>query len=248
MSAGEMLFFYVATGSRYVEEARQSAASCRRHMKSSRVVLLTPDDCDVGEFDEIIPFGSGIADPHELKVAGISAFCEQERSSAVFLDSDTFIVGEVSELGTILERFDLAAAHAPIRLQSNLRPAMGTLLTGAPPSYPELNTGVIAFRCNQTVREAFSAWLTLYRIHAATNLPRRDQPSFREVTYQSSMRLATLPPEYNCVFQRPVGICGPVKILHGRGDHALLGKQINKTSTFRAVISKKFLKDCIVLT
>ena len=249
LSAPRMLFFYVATGPVYIAEARHSALSCRRQMASSRAVLLTPDDCDTTGFDEVVKFGSEFADPKEMKIAGIAAFSEAGAPRAIFMDSDTFVVSDVSELDELLDRYDLAAAHAPIRLQSNMRPEMGIFLTGAPQSYPEFNTGVIAIRRSLAVQEMLSAWLALYRVHAtkAPPLRMRDQPSFREVTYKSSLRISTLPPEYNCVFRRPTGLCGPVKILHGRGNHEQLAKLLNRTVTFRAVSAERFLTSVVVV-
>ena len=43
-----------------------------------------------------------------------------------------------------------------------------------------------------------------------------DQPSFRKALYESSLRLATLPPEYNCRLPFPGFLHDPVRILHGR--------------------------------
>ncbi|MCP4383002.1 MAG: hypothetical protein GY798_16535 [Hyphomicrobiales bacterium] len=249
MSDG-LVFVYVATGEKYVEEARRSADSCREQMPSSRIALFTPDDCDARGFDEVVPFGSEFKDdPFELKIAGIASACETVGPCAVFLDSDTYVIGDVTDLGEILDRFDLAAAHAPIRLQSNERPQMSVFLSGAPRSFPEFNTGVIAFRCSAAVQQLFLTWLELYREQLAKFSPLRthDQPSFREVTYKSDLQIATLPLEYNCVFWRPMGLCGAVKILHGRGNYPVLAEHLNETLTFRAVTIERYLPNLVIV-
>ncbi|MCP4309552.1 MAG: hypothetical protein GY788_32680, partial [bacterium] len=111
MPSDSLVFVYVATDADDIEEARRSALSCREHMPSSRIVLFTPDDCDATGFDEVVRFGSEFRhDPDEMKIAGIAAACEMEGPRAVFLDSDTCVIGDVTELDEILDRFDLAAA------------------------------------------------------------------------------------------------------------------------------------------
>jgi hypothetical protein len=244
-----LTFVYVATGDRYIAEARQSARSCRLHMPACRLLLLTPDAVESDGFDEVIPFGGGIKDPFELKIAGMAAVPEER---FVFLDTDTYALDSVEDIGDVLDRFDLAAAQAPVRLQSYLWPETARFLVGAPPCFPEFNTGVIAFKRGPAVAEVLGNWLALYREHAGEVPPPRtqDQASFREVAYMSGLRLATLPPEYNCRFPYPSGLCGPVKMLHGRGTAEHLegmGRALNRSHAFRAVNGDRFLPHSVLI-
>lgn len=43
-----------------------------------------------------------------------------------------------------------------------------------------------------------------------------DQPAFTPALIKNDLREVILPPEYNCRFILPIGLCGMVKILHGR--------------------------------
>jgi hypothetical protein len=244
-----LTFVYVATGEGYIAEARQSARSCRLHMPACRLVLLTPDSVGPDGFDEVIPLAGGIDDPFELKIAGMATVAEER---FVFLDTDTYALASVEDIADLLDRFDLAAAQAPVRLQSYLWPETAKFLVGAPPCFPEFNTGVIGFKRGPVVAEMLGRWLQLYREHAKQLPPPRtqDQASFREVVYMSSLRLATLPPEYNCRFPYPSGLCGPVKMLHGRANAAELermGRALNRSRDFRAVNRDRFLSHSVLI-
>jgi hypothetical protein len=244
-----LAFVYVATGERYIAEAQQSARSCRLQMPACRLLLLTPDAVEPDGFDEVIPFAGGIADPFELKIAGMAAVTEER---FVFLDTDTYALASIEDIGDLLDRFDLAAAQAPVRLQSYLWPETAKFLVGAPPCFPEFNTGVIGFKRGPAVTEMLGRWLDLYREHARQVPPPRtqDQASFREVVYMSGLRLATLPPEYNCRFPYPSGLCGPVKMLHGRADEAELermGRALNRSRDFRVVNRDRFLSHSVLI-
>ncbi len=245
----DLTFVYAATGAKYLHEAAASAASCRRHMPGCRILLLTPDDTAVAGFDEVVAFGTGIADPFELKVAGIAA-ADAERF--VFLDTDTFVLGDLGDIDRLLDRFDLAAAQAPVRLQSNLWPETEPFLRDAPGCFPEFNTGVIAFRRSAGLADMLARWRDLQRRHARSTPPPRtqDQASFRAAVFLSDLRIATLPPEYNCRFPFPTSVCGEVKILHGHGEPARLaeiGRLLNRKRGFRLITREAFLADSVIL-
>jgi hypothetical protein len=247
--AAGFAFVYVATGTRYVAEAVRSAVSCRVHMPNRKILLLTPDEVDHEVFDVVISFGRDIGDPFLLKIAGIAA-AGVERF--VFLDTDTYLLDDISELDELLDRFDIAAAHAPVRLQSNLWPQAREFLEGIPICFPEYNTGVIALRNSPRMRAMFAGWKADYLVHTRSAQPPRtqDQASFRSAVYRSELRIATLPPEYNCRFNYPVSVCGKVKLLHGRGDLSYLdrvGREVNRKSGFRVVTRDSFLADSLIL-
>ncbi len=159
----------------------------------------------------------------------------------LFLDSDTYVCSDLDDLFALLEVFDLAAVHAPTRAMHEV--------DGVPDSFPELNSGVILFRRCAAVDALFSKWAGLF----ARNLDRLqrdeirwlrpaheqvhvlgDQGAFREALCRSEVRIATLPPEYNCRFTTPGFVDGPVKILHGRGvDLSEVAARINAVTTWR---------------
>ena len=187
-----MNFVYVATGEKYLREAAQSALSCRRCVPGCRTILVTPDASPPDGFDEVVAFGSGIRDPFELKIAGIEAVSFPR---FVFLDTDTYLLGDISDIDDLLDRFDLAAAQAPSSPPIQHLAESAVFLENAPACFPEFNTGVIAFRRSADVGRMLAAWLALHKQHARQQPPPRtqDQASFREVVFTSGLRVARPP-------------------------------------------------------
>jgi hypothetical protein len=196
---------YVATGDqRFVEQAGVSVRSVRRAMPRLRSVLFTNRHVVPTDFDEVVQIES-TGDSY-LDKPTFLARSPFERS--LFLDADTYVGRNVEEVFALLERFDVAAAHAPNRSTKDV---------GVPPSFPELNTGVIGFRKSGAVAQLFERWRKLYLMDGA-DAPSRDQPSFRRAVYESGTTLAVLPPEYNCRFRMAGFYNLPIAILHGYAE------------------------------
>jgi hypothetical protein len=134
-----------------------------------------------------------------------------------------------------LERFDLAAAHAPYRAQYQIREV--------PDCFPEFNTGVLLFRKSEQTGLLFERWVQIYSedgekpltwlFPGGASLYRHaipNQPAFRRALYESGLRIATLPPEYNCRVPFPGFLHTKVKIIHGR-IHSItrISEELNKT-------------------
>jgi hypothetical protein len=145
------------------------------------------------------------------------------------------MVDDSRELFSLLERFDLAAVHAPYRAQYQV--------CEVPDCFPEFNAGVLLFRKSEQTELLFERWVQIYREdglkplnwlfpggaswyrHAIPN-----QPSLRRALYESGLRIATLPPEYNCRFPFPGFLHTKVKIIHGRvHSFAKISEELNKT-------------------
>jgi hypothetical protein len=227
-------FLYIATGRRHLDEMLASVASLRRHMPEFPVVLWT-DQADVptGLFDEI----RRIENPRHSFIDKIAPLCDTPFERTVFLDTDTILCEPVRDLFEILDRFELAVAHAPFRHD---RPF------ATPNCFAELNTGVMAYRRTDGVRALFRDWLGLYEKEVAgTGRMDSDQPAFREAAYRSNVPLYVLPSEYNLrtVMPAAVGRC-KVRIIHGRGrDMAAVERWVNASRSIRL-----FLPDPLQLT
>jgi hypothetical protein len=90
-----------------------------------------------------------------------------------------------------------------------------------PDAFPELNTGVIAFRRTAGLERLLSAWLEEYDRLAPLKPPSKDQAAFRKVAYSAKdVRMAVLPPEFNTRFGMAGFYNQKVRILHGWGDPA----------------------------
>jgi hypothetical protein len=176
-----------------------------------------------------------IANPTHGPEDKIISMAMSPYEETLFLDSDTYMTDDSREVFALLEQFDLAAAHAPYRAQYRVREV--------PDCFPELNSGVILFRKSEQMRSLFGRWLQIYRDDRVNPVDwlfpggaawyRRaipNQPSFRRAVYESGLRIAVLPPEYNCRVPFPGFVHTKVKIIHGRSDCLpTLAKELNKT-------------------
>ncbi len=221
---------YVAKGEKYIDEACRSAASLKVHLPELPVTLFSDVTLERSCFDSVISISSS---PYSIRdKAANLAYSPYEHT--LYLDSDTYVADDISELFHLLDVFDLAAAHAPARRAFQVNDVPG--------SFPEFNAGVILFKKSSKILGFLDQWLELYdrniRKEAPPGIPKgkiaerypfRDQPSFREALYHSDLRIATLTPEYNCRIGSLGYINGPVKILHGRHPRlSELASQLNQ--------------------
>jgi hypothetical protein len=237
---------YVATGERHIREAAASLRSLWRHEPGTRVTMYvdglsrehlsgwgmpaSPDKDLLEVLDHPDPSYSWADKPAALAEGG----GEDER--ILFLDTDTRICGSIADLFELLDAFGLAAAHAPIRLDAR-QPE--SLAGRVPASFPELNTGVIAFRRTAAVADLLERWRVLHRetLRSMDRGSLGDQSTFRVALYESEVRFTVLPPEDNCRFVFPTYVHGPVRILHGRGaDLERIERELNATSGPRVYV------------
>lgn len=225
---------YVATGRRYLGETLISARSVRRRLPGVPILLYTDQtDLPAGVFDEV----RRLENPRHGFIDKIAPLCNTPFERTVFLDTDTLACAPFDDLFTLLDRFDLAVAHAPFRHD---RPFV------TPNCFAELNTGVVAYRRTPEMTALFREWLRVYEAEvAATGRMDSDQPAFRDALYRSRIPFYVLPPEYNLrtVMPAAVGRC-QVRIIHGRGpDMAALERWVNASRSIRL-----FLPSALQLT
>ena len=209
---------YIATGALHTGAARRSAASLRQTNPGLPVALFT-DQPDPGpEFDVV----EDVPDPHARSKIDCLGRAPFERT--LYLDTDTRIVGDLSGVFRLLERFDLAAAQRP---RQPRRIARGRQWRhDVPPQFPEYNAGVLLYRRTPAVLDFFrhwkAAWLELGR--------GGDQITFRELLWASDLRLATLPREYNTrryhLIDRLTRSGPPPVVLHLNRYHPKKGRRL----------------------
>lgn len=208
-SAGILL---IATSKKHLAEAGLCVRSIRRHTEIP-ITLCTPYQTDLPVAVVKTPnYSQSFLDKvHYIRSS------PYERT--LFLDTDTLVLRpDALEVLDVLDRFDMALAHAPI-------PDCGLVkLSDMPASFPELNTGVIGFKRSSTVDALLGAWMDLYEQHLKEHRERptshfiHDQPALRKVLYDSPIRLAALPHVFNYRFSRDlrIGQLKSVRILHNR--------------------------------
>ena len=100
-------------------------------------------------------------------------------------------VGDFTDIFDMLERFDIAAAHDQNR--HALYVADRISAHTFPNAFPQINSGMLAFRKSPATTAFLQSWKTAVQEHDIG----KDQPSLRELAWNSDLRFAILPPEYN---------------------------------------------------
>jgi hypothetical protein len=175
---------FVATGAGYRALARRAAESVARASPGLPIDLHTDEAVDPGVFASV----TVIDNPwHRSRIDAMAA-TRFERT--LHLDADVLALADLRDAFDVLDRFDVALAHDQAR---NSPAANAVWRKPLPPAFPQFNGGVIAYRRTPQVLAFLRLWAETLR---ETGM-RKDQPSLRELLWDSDLRIATLPPEYN---------------------------------------------------
>jgi hypothetical protein len=188
---------------KYVKEASKSASSFRKYLPDARYYLYTnfeAEDAGLEVFDEVVLRDFVVPDLFRNRVhlngqmfVKHAAMLDIDEDHVLYLGADTYALkDDVSEIERALERFDIAAAHAPVRINTELG---NSPIPEVPKSFPELNCDLILYRNNSEVRSFIENWKSAYAEDLFSHP--HDQGTFRYCLYKSTLRLCVLPPEYN---------------------------------------------------
>lgn len=187
---------FIATGRKYVQAGIRSAKTARKYCPNLAIHLFT----DKENFDWLQsgqvphPFSSLeiITDPYHRSKVDYMARTPFDQT--LYLDTDTAINADISEMFRLLERFDIAMAHAMHRGPGRLK----KLRLDLPGAFPEFNTGVVLYKKSPAVLQCLNQWEVFFK-ETGKELT-NDQTTLRELLWSSDLRIATLPPEYNMRF------------------------------------------------
>lgn len=223
-------FCYVADCEAYVDEAMISIASLRRHMPDVPVALVT-----LPEFFRTDPAVTDWVELRQTRKGPIvktdSWLAPYER--VVLLDTDMLILGDLTDVLPLLDKFDLICAVEP-----NARPDHG-IESGVPPAFPEPNNAFFAFRKTEEVQRFFETWQAEWdRLQQVRGIT-ANQPAFRIALWKSdAIRHLSIGNEYNLIIHANCGVSGPVKILHDRStDRGWMAGIVNRHIGPRAVVA-----------
>jgi hypothetical protein len=213
---------YIATGEAFRSEAMTSARSLKSVWPDIPIALFCdgPVDADCFDLVEIIEAEGGNID--KVRYIARSPF---ERT--IFLDTDTFCLQAFPEMLALLDCYDLVITHESGRFSTRrigTDPEIYIKVGDVPDSFPEFNSGVIAFRRDPKVTDLFGRWLdACYEWRRAPVPIFQDQPALRQVIYGSDLRIATMTGEYNFRLGCPGYARTAIKIIHGRWTYSNLG-------------------------
>jgi hypothetical protein len=208
--------YIITRDARYIELLVNSAASLKRVMPDLPITVFSQFPLESSCFEKVIRV-EGSEDAFYDKTL---FFQQTPYDRTLFIDADIYVAEPVPELFSLLDHFDFAATHEEYLSTDwwNRYPR-----PDIPRSFPEFNTGVLAYRRSPQMDSVLKNWSALYRafleVHPGQEI--NDQPFFRAAVYSSSARIATLTREYNCKFRGQGYLNGPVKILHGHVDRQL---------------------------
>lgn len=204
--------FYVAAGQKYVDEACTSARSLKKIDPSLNISItcnLKPKDTDL--FDHITLIDEPVKSRNEgllFKTKYLYTLSPYERT--LFVDTDTFFIGEIKSGFAILDYFDVSMTLDPPDTHYPIS-SSGDRIDCKP-----VNTGVIFFKKNEANDRLFKEWLEIYsqKLSHNRNLRESDQTSFTEALMHSSARFYPLSTEWNTRFCFINTLQEPVRILH----------------------------------
>ena len=179
---------YIAFGDRYVDEVLFSAATLKA-VSDLHVTLFTDRKVASRNIDSVVE----IEPDH--KRPKVDHLPRTPYDLTLYLDSDTQIERDVTDVFAILDRFDLAAVHDHSRKSSRWASVIPEY-DAIPYAFPEYNAGVVLFRKSPRLDGFFRLWQEhFHRYRKATK--GQDQASFRIALWQSELQIHTLPFEYN---------------------------------------------------
>ncbi len=213
-------FFYVATGKTFYEETLESYKSLKQYMPEAKVTIYTDQEVDESlGFDQVVK----IEEPRFSFYDKVPPILDPPYDKVVFLDTDTIIADDLSDLFVMLEQYDFAIAHASFRGWKGYE-------YGVPEAFAEGNSGVLAYQKNAAFREMLEEFLALYEEQLKRDAGKKSptQPPLRAALYRATkLRILILPPEYNFRVSFPCFAGGNmrVKVIHGRGGPLFLAKR-----------------------
>lgn len=209
---------YIATNEKFVQQAFRSAETLKR-VSDVHCTLITDAEYEHDLIDNIVVEENPADRPDNAYKAYNIHKSPYDRT--IYLDADTYMRTDISGLFDILDDFELAVTHAPVRNTGRIN--------SIPEWFPEYNCGVMVYDTAET-EEFFQHWRDNYEELEFV----QDQPSFRKTLFESDdISFFTLLREYNVRFW-PGYVDEQVKILHTQWDNEAISEAFGETSGPRA--------------
>lgn len=221
-------FVYVCWGKDFVQEAAESVRSIKQISRYPCTLITNPGETVPGEvFDQVIfhPLEGSYRDKILMR--------HSPYARTVFLDSDTHVLKDFSELFDALERFDILYQATSGGYHYKIDDVPMSVLA-------EPSAGVVAWRRNGDTDRFFELWDKHYLLQEEENGADGawDQRSMRSALYASNAHVFPLPKEWQLYSWETSVVLGDVKMVHGRGRHAAFANQnINRSAVLRLYLA-----------
>lgn len=185
---------YIVSGEKYTQQALLSARSVKQYSPQLKVHLFTDQ---TGLADPCADSQGHIEHPHVR--SKVDYLHQSPFDRTLYLDADTRIVSDITSVFDLLDRFDLAIAHAH---QRNHFATQQIWRVAIPDSFPQMNGGVLLYNNKPATLQLLRDWQNAY--HASSFA--KDQVTLRELIWSSDLRITILPPEYNIRYTKYLDI------------------------------------------
>lgn len=210
MTAPTTGFVLAVTGETYVTLARRAARNMRDVMPEAEIDLFTDIVVDDPVFSQVHALSESWFRPK------MEALLNSRFDRTFYLDADVMVVGDLSSVFEVLDRYDIAVCH---NRNINGEPGLRQHTRALPDAFCSLNAGVIAMKKSTATLDFVREWQRVVRDAKSD----RDQPAFRELMYDSDLRLFILPPHHNFLTFRELetwaGVYGAPRLLHAPNLH-----------------------------
>ena len=195
-------FLYVAFGSKHTIEALGSVKSLRRSNPNAVIAIVTDQLVTDPDFSQIIKAKSPeLTDSKNfhVKIAGLQ---QSPFERTLFLDTDTLICDDLTNLFALFNRFDLLVTHNTWRVDRLFEELSEPYSSVAIP-FMACNTGFLGFANRPVVQTLFTNWAERMEDQIIEHRETADQPAFRWALYHSEARFCVLSHAYNYQAHNP---------------------------------------------
>jgi sulfur relay (sulfurtransferase) DsrF/TusC family protein len=181
--------YYIAFGDKYVEESAFSARSVKEHCGLKTAICCDAITDEQREAFDIVTLID--ADHARVKVDYLE---KTPFERTLYLDSDTLVLEDISEMFKILDKYDVAMTHDFARKRhkwSGLIPEYKDV----PDGFSEFGGGLVLYHVTRA-QEFMELWkFYFYKNFKKTN--GWDQASLRIASWKTKNLIYVLPPEFN---------------------------------------------------
>jgi hypothetical protein len=189
---------YCAIGKEYYKQASCSFQSVLKQKTKTKATIFTDWNSTENIWDRYIKPTNFQPSLNPL-IYKLESLLLTPYEKTIFLDTDTIILDDITEIFLLLDRFDLVLCHGHNRqrrfnLLQNATSKDGKVLfsKNIPYCFAPLQSGLIAYNIKE-VKDLFTKYKNMY----ITKEYFDDQAILREMLWESNLRFYILPPEFN---------------------------------------------------
>jgi hypothetical protein len=185
---------YIAFTDSFTKEGVMSYRSLRRHMPTVKVCFMTDRVDLLQEFSNDPNLTIQQIQPRHIR-SKVDFVSKTPFKKTLYLDSDTIVVRDLSDVFESLDRFDVAVTHDFARKRKKYADVVPEYAK-IPYSFSEVNGGVFAYSMNERTSHFLDLWRQyFYKYYQITN--GWDQVSLRISLWESDVKLYHMPVEFN---------------------------------------------------